>query len=46
MQGLEKYVSKLEDILTKYNRLCQLLTYEEVLEDKKLFLNYEKEALY
>lgn len=43
MQGFENSVSKLEDILIKYNRLCQLLTYEEVLEDKKLFLNYEKQ---
>ena len=43
MQSLNNHIAKLDEILNKYNRLCQLLTYEEILEDKKLFLNYEKQ---
>ncbi|MBQ2864448.1 MAG: PCRF domain-containing protein [Clostridia bacterium] len=37
------YGKTLTNLLEQYNKLCNLLTYEEVLLDKKLFLSYEKE---
>ena len=40
MQGLENFKNKLNEIIEEYNRICELLCYEEVLLDKKLFLNY------
>lgn len=35
--------SKLNDIKTKYNEVCKMLTYQEVLMDTKLSLNYQKQ---
>lgn len=43
MQFIEKNKQKLEDILSTYNKACTLLTYEEVLLDKKLFLKLQKQ---
>ena len=34
---------QLEEISKKYKKLCELLNYEEVLVDKKLFLNFHKQ---
>ena len=43
MQSFEEVKTNLENINNKYNKLCELLTYEEVLLDKKLFLNFQKQ---
>lgn len=43
MQGLENFKNKLEEISKEYKRTCELLCFEEVLLDKKLFLNYSKQ---
>ena len=43
MQSFLDNVLRFEEINNKYNKLCELLTYEEVLLDKKLFLNYQKQ---
>ncbi len=43
MQSFLNKKEKLENILTKYKKLCNLLSYEEVLVDKKLFLKLQKE---
>ena len=44
MQSFLDNVLRLEEINNKYNKLCELLNYEEVLLDKKLFLNYMENA--
>lgn len=36
-------IEELNTLKQKYDRLSELLTYEEVLLDKKLFLNFEKQ---
>lgn len=38
-------IDKLIPLKKKYDRLTELLTYEEVLLDKKLFLNFEKQQI-
>lgn len=43
MQFFETEKEKLTKINNDYKKLCELLTYEEVLIDKKLFLNYQKQ---
>ena len=43
MQSFLDNVLRFEEINKKYSKLCELLTYEEVLLDKKLFLNYQKQ---
>ena len=43
MQSFEEIKNNLNEIYNKYSKLCELLTYEEVLLDKKLFLNFQKQ---
>ena len=43
MQSFCDCLSKLEKLNKQYNKLCELLTYEEVVCDKKLCLKLEKE---
>lgn len=43
MQKLEDFKPKLIELFDKYNQICDMLTYEEVLLDKKLFLKLEKD---
>jgi len=43
MQRLNKIENSLINLSKEYDRLCELLTYEEVLLDKKLSLHYEKQ---
>ena len=42
MQGLDKIKDSLINLSEEYKRLCELLSYEEILADKKLSLNYDK----
>ena len=44
MQNFEEIRPKIEDYCKEHARLCELLTYEEVLIDKKLFLNLDKKS--
>lgn len=39
----QNFGETLKSLTNEYDRLCNLLTYQEVLLDKKLFLNYEKQ---
>ena len=41
MQEFEHYRHKIDDFYCEYERVCELLNYEEVLLDKKLFLKYQ-----
>ncbi|MGN0961079.1 MAG: peptide chain release factor-like protein [Christensenellales bacterium] len=43
MREINEIKNKLEEINKEYFRLCELLTYEEILLDKKLFLQLEKQ---
>lgn len=43
MQSFINNIATLEKLNMQYNKLCELLTYEEVVCDKKLFLKLEKE---
>ncbi len=43
MQGFDNIEDKIKNIHAEYNRIIDLLTYEEVLLDKKLFLHLDKE---
>ena len=43
MQSFLNNIAKLEKLNMQYSKLCELLTYEEVVCDKKLFLKLEKE---
>ena len=43
MQDFDNIEDKLKNIQVEYNRIIDLLTYEEVLLDKKLFLHLSKE---
>lgn len=43
MQGFDDIEEKIKKHYAEYNRILDLLTYEEVLLDKKLFLHLEKE---
>lgn len=43
MQVFEKEKTRLQKIYDDYQKFCTLLTYEEVLVDKKLFLNLQKQ---
>lgn len=43
MQDFDNIEDKLKNIQVEYNRIVDLLTYEEVLLDKKLFLHLSKE---
>jgi len=43
MNGLKDNIEKLNKIYEDYSRLCEMLTYEEVVLDKKLFLKFERE---
>jgi peptide chain release factor 1 len=42
VQDFEDILPRLEKIHTDYCRLCDMLTFEEVLVDKKLFLAFER----
>lgn len=39
MQSFDQILIQLKNLNSEYDKLCTLLTYEEVLVDKKLFLN-------
>ena len=43
MNILDQYIEQLNNINSEYLRICELLTYEEVVLDKKLFLKLEKQ---
>lgn len=43
MQNLDN--PKLDELLKEYDRICELLTYEEIILDKKLFLKYQNRQL-
>ena len=43
MQDFDNIEDKLREIYSEYNRIIEMLTYEEVLLDKKLFLHLDKE---
>lgn len=43
MQILDKTKQRLEKILSEYQKIIEILNYEEIILDKKLFLKYDKQ---
>lgn len=42
---MKEYENNLKEIIEKFNRTLELLTYEEVLENKKLFLHLDQQRI-
>lgn len=40
MQDIENLIANLNELTNKYNKFCEMLEYEEVILDKKLYLHF------